>query len=96
VKKSLKTSFIQNSGMIDKDLNNYMKAMKSTKDSEKKVSFQLVFSDRKQAFEKQKGKCAKCNQTLKPVYCKYIKDPNTKQMVALCSSCAVPTSGRRN
>ena len=96
MKKDLKTRFTRISSMEHKDLNNYLKAMRSTKDPAKKAEITPVFSERKQAFMKQKGKCLKCNHELKPLYSKYLKNPETKKIEVLCSGCAIKIAKKNN
>jgi hypothetical protein len=78
------------------DLNNYLKAVRSTKDKVGNKNITPVFSERKQAFVKQRGKCLKCNHELKPLYSKYLKNPETKKMEVLCSDCAIKISKKKN
>lgn len=72
------------------EIGNYMNAIKSKpiKDIE------MSYSDRRKAFLNQGKRCAKCKKDLNPNFCKYIKDPTTKETIVVCSNCAIPTGKR--
>jgi hypothetical protein len=78
--------------MINDDVENYLKALKSKPNMIKNV--EMSGSERKKAWIAQGGKCANCKETLSRSYLKYIKDPKTKTMKILCSSCAIPSIKR--
>ncbi len=78
--------------MSDNNIENYLKALKSKPQLIKNV--EMASSERKNAWIAQNGKCAQCKETLSKSYLKYIKDPKTKQMKILCSSCAIPSIKR--
>lgn len=65
----------------------YLNALKSKPLREIKIST----PERRQAFISQKGKCLECKKDLNPVYCKYLRDPLTRKIKILCSSCAIKT-----
>jgi DNA-directed RNA polymerase subunit RPC12/RpoP len=67
--------------------NNYLNALKSKPLRDVKIEP----TERKQAFLNQKGKCAKCGRELKPYLHQYVRDPQTKKMIALCSDCSMPS-----
>lgn len=67
------------------DLNNYLNVMRSAKKND--VDFKM--SDNRQALARQERRCAICKKDLNPSYCKYIKDPKTKEVKVICSNCAV-------
>ncbi|MCA9488154.1 MAG: hypothetical protein KC516_04300 [Nanoarchaeota archaeon] len=70
---------------ISGDVGNYIRAIKS-----KGVqNIEPAYSERKKAFLKQGKRCAKCKKDLNPNYCKYERDPKTKEMIAICSGCAI-------
>ena len=73
------------------EIQTYIKALKSR--SIRKVKIET--SDRKKAFDGQKGKCAKCGKEINTLYCKYIQNPETKKYTVLCYSCAVPIPERK-
>lgn len=79
--------------MINNDLDNYMKAIKSKNAGVKNI--ELISSKRKQAWENQGGKCAKCKKNLKSYFCKYIEDPKTKTFSIICSDCAIEIPKRK-
>ena len=78
--------------MLNDDLKNYLMALKSKPNMIKKVK--MASSERKKAWIAQGGKCANCKGALSRSYLKYIKDPKTKTMKVLCSSCAIPSVTR--
>lgn len=68
----------------------YMKALKSKPMKDVHMSV----SENKQATLDQKGKCIQCNKPLKPYLHKFMKNPATKKMEAICADCYVKIKRR--
>lgn len=51
-------------------------------------------SERRQAMIDQAGKCAKCGKDMKPMYTKFVRNPQTQKMEVICSNCAVSIAKR--
>ena len=77
----------------DKDLDNYLKAMKSKRI--KIAEVKPAFSERRQALVNQGKRCANCRKDINPVYAKYVRDPKTNTLKVLCSNCAVQGAAKR-
>lgn len=75
--------------MLNNDLNNYLRALKSKSKNIKEV--EMASSDRKKTWVSQQGRCAVCKKDLKSYYCKYIKDQKTNLLKVVCSDCAIKT-----
>jgi len=73
------------------ETNNYLDALKARKLKDIKVAT----SNRTELMKKQDNKCSKCKQPLRAGYYKFVKDPKTEKMDAVCSGCLIHIPERR-
>jgi len=64
---------------------NYMKALKSKPLRDVKIST----SENKDAMNKQDKKCIRCKKSLHQYLYKFIRNPQTKKMEAVCADCYI-------
>jgi len=69
---------------------NYMKALKSKPLRDVKIST----SENKDAMNKQDKKCIRCKKNLHQYLYKFIRNPQTKNMEAVCADCYVKIKKR--
>lgn len=65
--------------------NEYLRALKS----KPLRNVKIAPSERIQALNEQKGRCAKCKHEINRAFAKFVRDPVTKKYSVLCHNCAI-------